>query len=197
MSVAGKVVILAILFLGTIPHGLSIENTFCVGTGYSNLSEKAYGLISMGASSLYSHPVSTIWGANLMEPPIRPRSDRPAVRIHVVSQTLPNGVQIQLRGWLYLEIEKPRNQYFNALAVWAFSGEKRTSGEFVYLPNNSCDLWSDLRNYVPCSAVAVDMPVTSNMFIYTDDGSRKQKVFKLLWRLSSSHCNKPDGVYFL
>lgn len=192
------VVVLAFLNIASITPVESIEEAFCAGIGYSNYTTKGQGLISMGASSVFAHPLNTIWAANVYNKSVTLLDERISLKVTSVQQRLPNGATENMKGWLHLYIKK-LSGHFAALAVWALTDTKESFGEFVYLSGkyNDCDVWRGANNYLPCSAVPVDTPLNPNMFLYTDQDTRKINQFHLLWRASVSYCNKPGRFRFM
>lgn len=161
-----------ILFLVTVTMQLvypvvSLEESFCAGTGYYNLNYgntySIRGYRTTGWDRLFAVDkpfTSFFWSVQaFLKDNNNPKEDIRFVRDHM---------GIPMNGWIYIRIQRPSAFPFHFVAVWAVTQRNEVYGTFLF--GNQYTLkcpglvntYAEPYAYIPCSAGPANVDTVRN-----------------------------------
>lgn len=170
-STVNKLLLFLVVMLLVCPV-ISLEESFCAGTGWHNLhyTGQLYGYRTAGWDRLFAVNVpwtSYFWSVSARDDDLSVGNLIPSISVNFVEYR-DASTQYTLNGWLHVQLERPEAA-FHYVAIWAVNKRNEPYGSFILTADaNFADCYpkkEQLYNmsyaYIPCSAGVVNAETVS------------------------------------
>ncbi len=150
---------------------VSLEESFCAGTGYYNLnygdtySIRGYRTIGWDRLFAVDKPfTSFFWGVKAI---LREKNDNPTEDIRYLRDQMGT----TLNGWIHISIDRQAFP-FHYIAVWAVTQRNEVYGTFLFYNKYTTNcpgagfetIYSEPYAYIPCSAGPANVDTVSKSY---------------------------------